>query len=315
MADTRVKISSVVSNQLPDYVREDFPLVGQFLTEYYRSIESQGLTLDLFKNIDKYVKIDELTNLVDSTTLTSDVGFVDDTIFVDSTDGFPDSYGLIKIDSEIITYSGITTNTFTGCSRGFSGITSFTSSNNPDELVFEESEISTHSQNATVDNLSILFLKEFFGKVKSQITPGFEERELDSDVDQRVFIKQSKDFYTSKGTDKSFEILFRALYGVDVEVIKPRDYLFAPSDAQYRVCKDLVVEALEGDPQKLENRTLFQDFNQNGIKGARGSVTQVQKIRRNEKDYFVISLDYDYDKDVEVKALNYICPSAYVVKK
>ena len=301
MADTRVKISSVVSNQLPDYVREDFPLVGQFLTEYYRSIESQGLTLDLFKNIDKYVKIDELTNLVDSTTLTSDVGFVDDTIFVDSTDGFPDSYGLIKIDSEIITYSGITTNTFTGCSRGFSGITSFTSSNNPDELVFEESEISTHSQNATVDNLSILFLKEFFGKVKSQITPGFEERELDSDVDQRVFIKQSKDFYTSKGTDKSFEILFRALYGVDVEVIKPRDYLFAPSDAQYRVCKDLVVEALEGDPQKLENRTLFQDFNQNGIKGARGSVTQVQKIRRNEKDYFVISLDYDYDKDVEVR--------------
>ena len=301
MADTRVKISSVVSNQLPDYVREDYPLVGEFLTEYYRSMESQGLTLDLFKNIDKYVKVDELTNLVDSTTLTSDVSFVDSTISVDSTSGFPESYGLIKIDSEIITYSGITTNTFTGCSRGFSGITSFRSPNSPDELVFKESQISTHSQNATVDNLSILFLKEFFANVKSQITPGFEERQLDTSVDQRIFIKQSKDFYTSKGTDKSFEILFRALYGVDVEVIKPRDYLFAPSDAQYRVCKDLVVEALEGNPQDLENRTLFQDFNQNGIKGARGSITNVQKIRRNDKDYYIISLDYDYDKDIEVR--------------
>ncbi len=301
MADTRVKISSVVSNQLPDYVREDYPLVGEFLTEYYRSMESQGLTLDLFKNIDKYVKVDELTNLVDSTTLTSDVSFVDSTISVDSTSGFPESYGLIKIDSEIITYSGITTNTFTGCSRGFSGITSFRSPNSPDELVFKESQISTHSQNATVDNLSILFLKEFFANVKSQITPGFEERQLDTSVDQRIFIKQSKDFYTSKGTDKSFEILFRALYGVDVEVIKPRDYLFAPSDAQYRICKDLVVEALEGNPQDLENRTLFQDFNQNGIKGARGSITNVQKIRRNDKDYYIISLDYDYDKDIEVR--------------
>ena len=95
MTDTRVKISSVVSNQLPDYVREDYPLVGEFLTEYYRSMESQGLTLDLFKNIDKYVKVDELTNLVDSTTLTSDVSFVDSTISVDSTSGFPESYGLI----------------------------------------------------------------------------------------------------------------------------------------------------------------------------------------------------------------------------
>jgi len=118
MADTRVKISSVVSNQLPDYVREDYPLVGEFLTEYYRSMESQGLTLDLFKNIDKYVKVDELTNLVDSTTLTSDVSFVDSTISVDSTSGFPESYGLIKIDSEIITYTGITTNTIIRYSQG-----------------------------------------------------------------------------------------------------------------------------------------------------------------------------------------------------
>ena len=301
MADTRVKISSVVTHQLPDYIREDYPLVGQFLNEYYRSMESQGMTLDLFKNIDKYIKIDELTNLVDSTTLTSDVDYVDDTISVDSTSGFPESYGLIKINSEIITYSGITTNTFTGCSRGFSGITSFTSPNNPDELVFNQSEISTHSLGDSVGNLSILFLKQFFSKVKAQITPGFEERQLDSDVDQRIFIKQSKDFYTSKGTDQSFEILFRALYGVDVEVIKPRDYLFAPSDAQYRVSKDLVVEALEGNPEDLVNRTLFQDYTEGIIKGARGSVSEVQKIHRSGKDYYVVSLDYDYNKDIEVR--------------
>lgn len=57
MADTRVKISSVVSNQLPDYVREDYPLVGEFLTEYYRSMESQGLTLDLLKILTNMSKL------------------------------------------------------------------------------------------------------------------------------------------------------------------------------------------------------------------------------------------------------------------
>ena len=123
----RVKISSVVKNQLPDFIRADFPLVGDFLAQYYTSLEGQGSTLDILQNIDKYIKVDELTDLVEETSLSSNVGIADNTISVDSTTGFPDSYGLIEIDSEIITYTGITTNSFTGCSRGFSGITTYQS--------------------------------------------------------------------------------------------------------------------------------------------------------------------------------------------
>ena len=54
--NNRVKISSVVSNQLPDYVRGNFPLAGEFLEQYYTAIENQGSTLDILQNIDKYVK-------------------------------------------------------------------------------------------------------------------------------------------------------------------------------------------------------------------------------------------------------------------
>ena len=162
----RVKISSVVKNQLPDFVRADFPLAEDFLSQYYTALESQGSTLDLIQNLDQYIKVDELTNLVDSTSLSSNVGIADNTITVDSTTGFPDSYGLIEIDSEIITYTGITTNSFTGCSRGFSGITSYRSPNKSDELVFSQSGISTHSSGSVVNNLSIRFLQEFIKKVK-----------------------------------------------------------------------------------------------------------------------------------------------------
>jgi len=295
----RVKISSIVEGQLPEFVREDFPLVAEFLQEYYRSLEHQGGTLDVLQNIDQYVKLEELTNLTEESTLTSDVSYVDTDITVDSTLGFPDTYGLIQIDSEIITYTGKTATSFTGCLRGFSGISSFKSQNKPDTLVFSKTSVGSHTSGTKVKNLSILFLKEFLRKIKTQITPGFEERELYTGLDQKLFLKQSKNFYESKGADESFEILFRALYGVDVEVLKPRDYLFEPSDAQYRVTKDLVVEPIYGDPLDLVNRTLFQDetddFNQ-----ARGSITKVEKLTKNSKDYYKISLDSDYDKDINV---------------
>jgi hypothetical protein len=289
--NTKVKISSVVKNQLPDFIRADFPLAGEFLAQYYTALEGQGSTLDVIENIDKYIKVDELTNLIESTNLSTNVGIADNTISVKSTTGFPESYGLLEIDSEIITYTGITTNSFTGCSRGFSGITSYRSPNKTDELVFSNSGISTHSSGTVVNNLSIRFLQEFYKKVKKQITPGFEERTLSDNIDKRLFLKQSKDFYSSKGTDKSFEILFRALYGEDVNVLKPRDFLFIPSESNYKVSEQIVVEPIDGNPEDLINRNLFQDSD--GIfPKATGAVNDVEKIVRGEKEYFRISLDY-----------------------
>lgn len=73
--------------------------------------------------------------------------------------------------------------------------------------------------------LVLFFLKEFLVKTKHQLTPGFESRKLSSDLDQNIFIKQSKDFYASKGTDRGFEILFKALYNENVKIIRPSEFL------------------------------------------------------------------------------------------
>jgi hypothetical protein len=295
MTETRIKISSIIENQLPQFVKEEFPLVSEFLSQYYISLENQGGTSDILQNIDQYIKVDNLTNLIETTTLNTDVTFFDSTINVTSTVGFPDSYGLLLIDSEIITYTSKTTTTFEGCIRGFSGITSYKVI---DELTFSESQTEEHTSESTVTNLSILFLKEFLNKVKKQVTPGFEDRELYSELNERLFIKQSVDFYSSKGTDNSFKILFGALYGQNVEVIRPRDYLIQPSDAQYRITSDLVVETIEGNPEDLINTTLYQDKT-DFVEAAQGTITKVEEIRRNNKDYYVISLDSDYDKDIQ----------------
>jgi hypothetical protein len=136
MVNSRIKISSIVQNQVPDFVREDYPLFTDFLKQYYISLESDGSTLELLQNIDKHIKVENLTNLVESTTTTSSISFSDDEINSCVNCRFPNSYGLIKIDDEIITYTGKTETSFTGCVRGFSGVTSYEGTNTPDQLVF-----------------------------------------------------------------------------------------------------------------------------------------------------------------------------------
>jgi len=299
MTEQRIKISSIIKNQLPEYVKEEFPLASEFLSQYYISQESQGSSYDIIQNIDKYIKIDNVSNLIESTTLSTEVDFFDTEIQVDSTAGFPSEYGLLKIDDEIITYTGITTNTFTGCVRGFSGVSSLKDSQKIDQLVFSTTDANSHSVGTIVENLSILFLKEFYKKIKIQLVPGLEDQEFYEGLNESLFVKQSKDFYSSKGTDSSFKILFSALYGKVVDVIKPRDYLIQPSDAQYRIFKKLIVEPVEGDPTNLVNTLLFQD--QGYFEEANGTISKVEKVLKNSKEYFILSLDYDYNRDISVR--------------
>jgi hypothetical protein len=300
MTDKTVKISSIIENQLPEFVREEFPLVQEFLSQYYRSVDNVGSSVNLIQNIDQYIKVDYILSFNDSTALSSDVSFFDTTIQVESTTGFPETYGLIQIGSEIITYSSKTNNTFEGCVRGFSGVTSLRDPLEYDQLIFSESDAQEHTSTTEVKNLSILFLKEFLRKIKKQITPGFEDRELYRELNQKLFIKQAGDFYKSKGTDSSFKILFYALYGSAVQIIKPRDYLIQPSDAQYRITKDIVAELVSGDPNELLNGTLYQDEDE-FFPGASGTITNIQEIIRQNKTYYKISLDFDYNKDIDVR--------------
>jgi len=299
MSNNRVKISSIVQNLVPEYVKEDYPLAVEFLRQYYRSLDSEGGVLDILQNIDKYVDVDHLTRYNDSTLLTEEVTYSDDVINVVSTVGFPDRWGLIKINDEIISYEKKTESQFINCYRGFSGITSYRSQDNPEELVFEETAVAEHSVDDVVENLNANLLKEFFKKLKTLITPGFEEKDFFTGLNESLFVKQSGDFYRTKGTDSSFKILFGALFGKKVEVIKPKDFLIEPSAAQYRITKDLIVEAIEGDPETLINATLYQDQS-DFLNNSSGSITKVEKIIRDNKTYYVISLDYDYNKDITV---------------
>jgi hypothetical protein len=298
MSELRVKVSSVIENQLPQFIRENSPLLIDFLRQYYIAVESNGQVLDILENIDKYVKLDFITSYKSNTNLTESISFFENVIKVDSTFGFPDAYGLLKINDEIISYESKTDNEFINCYRGFSGIESYGENNFDRDLVFSKTIISEHTLGDLVENLSFLFLKQFLQKTKSQFIPGFEDRDFVEDLNQNLFIKQSKDFYSSKGTKSSFEILFSSLYGEKVKVIDPSEFLIRPSDSKYLVTRDIVVEEILGNPEELRNQTIFQDADDYFIKSS-AAVTNVEKFIRNQKVYYALSLDYDYNRDIE----------------
>jgi len=292
MTKKRVQFNKVVTNQLPLYVQEDFPLIGEFLKSYYLGQEFQGAPLDLIQNIDSYIKLSNCGNTIDSTTLSSDLEIDSTTVQVANTSGFPENYGLIKINDEIITYQSKTSVSFVNCTRGFSGITSFRNSENPEDLVFSTSLADSHTNGSKVENLSVLFLQQFLNKIKSQILPGFQNRELTSPLNEQQFIQHSKDFYSTRGTDVSFKILFKALYGETVDIIKPKDYIISPSNANFRKTKDLIVESVSGNPFDLVNKTLYQDVFEN-IPKAYAPVSNVESVSVGllTDRYYKISVD------------------------
>ena len=207
----RVQIKNLIQDQVPEYVRDQYPEFVEFLVDYYRTLEDPGGPLDIINNIDTYTELDQLAELTYKTDTTASVGYSTNIVNVSDTFGFPNKNGLIKIDQEIIHYESISNNSFINCTRGFSGITTYVSGNQPDQLTFNRTEAAEHEDNTTIQNLNVIFLQEFFGKLKNQIAPGFDDRQFFSDLDQRNFLYNVDSFYKSKGTDQSFKILFRAL--------------------------------------------------------------------------------------------------------
>ena len=286
--DKRVKVQQIIENQIPEFLLSESPKAVDFLKQYYISQEYQGGPIDLTDNLDQYIKLDNLTPevVVGETKLTSGITTTATTVNVSTTKGFPNEYGLFKIDDEVITYTGITTNSFTGCIRGFSGITTYHADNNPTELVFTDSSAINHEDDATVINLSALFLKEFYKKTKKQLTPGLESVDFVNNLDVSNFIKNSKSLYQSKGTEESFRILFNVLYNETPTIVDLEQFLIKPSSAEYIRREIILAEAISGNPINLVGQTIIKSNDS----ATRASISEVEPLTRKGKVYYKIAL-------------------------
>ena len=303
MSDKKVKISNILGSQIPDFIQADNPLFKEFLTQYYESEEHEYGTTYLAEHISSLKKIPTVSDisLVEKQTvnapnaatpespviLSSLVYAYDDVINVNQTTGFPDTYGLLKIDNEIITYTGKTETSFTGCIRGFSGISEIETTGNPEFLTFSDTNAAPHTASSVVVNLSFLFVTEFYKKFRHNFLPGLEGRSFYYGLNVENILSRARDFYSSKGTDTSLQILFQVLYGEQVEIIKPFDQTLMPSEAEWDVTDDIVVEVISGNPLNLIGVKIYQNSFTNPT--ASGAVSNVTTKYLGNKKYYQIS--------------------------
>ena len=119
------------------------------------NVNSGGTSLAILQYneyIDRFV---EQEDEIVSTTLAEELDATETEIDVTSSTGF-DSAGTIFIENEQITYTGISTNTFTGCTRGANGTTAATHSNSTSVAQFERGGVPTHVVR-TPDNNFLLY--------------------------------------------------------------------------------------------------------------------------------------------------------------
>lgn len=145
MANTSLKISTLVSKQLPEFVREDNPLFVEFLEAYFEYLEQS----------DSSKVIDQVTKFKDN----------------------------MDVDT-------------------------------------------------TVD--------AFAQKMYNEFLKFFPNNTL---ADKALIMKRAKDFYRSRGTEKSYKFLFRAIFGKEAEIYRPKDDILIASSGRWFIEQSLRVTA------------------------------------------------------------------------
>jgi len=101
----------------------------------------------------------------------------------------------------------------------------------------------------TLDGFVQYYLKDFLPYIPE-----------DALTDKRKLLKIAKDFYQAKGTEKSYQFLFRALYDSDAEVFETGDAILRASDGKWIITKSLRVNSVDVNFLKINNLRLFGEI-------------------------------------------------------
>ena len=86
----------------------------------------------------------------------------------------------------------------------------------------------------TLDDFIQYFINDFLPYIPKDVL-----------LDKTKLLKISKEFYQSKGTEKSYKFLFRALYGINAELFETGDVVLKASDGKWIVPKSLRINSTD----------------------------------------------------------------------
>jgi hypothetical protein len=267
------KLSTLVKQQVPDFVLENHPKFTEFLTSYFLFMESAELNLDTFTDIDQIlletVGVSDSFILLDQSTKN---GLDKGDRIVDEQNTFGGSF----TKGEIITgsTSGATSTVLAEDIKGNSRL--FVSANNgwiTGETVTGSTsgataKVSKYRANP-VENIQQLLnytdpdhtISDFLSQMKEEFLQTIPT-DIDAGVSNRKLIKNIKSLYRAKGTSKAHKAFFRILFNQTSEVYTPTDDMLRVSDGSWNTqtfirCTQTTLQQI-GDPILLTGQTITQ---------------------------------------------------------
>jgi len=218
-AKVTAKAVSQVSEQLPSFIGEDFPLYEKFVKNYFEFLETIVVPYGIvtgYENDYTFTVGETVTGQTSGATAT--------------VKGTGANSGLNKLFLEPTnTLDFAADETIIGStSSAYGSVTSVT--RNPVNALKLFTSLIDPSQ--TSEGVLEFFKKEFYPNIRKSST-----------TDLRKFIQHLKDFYRSKGSENSFRTLFRILYGQEnVDFYFPKTDLLKVSDGKWS--QDIVVQLI-----------------------------------------------------------------------
>ena len=268
-AKVSAKAVSQVQNQIPQFISDENPLYEKFLKNYYEFLETLCVYFSIISGHTFAFTVGEtLTGQTSGATATvkgtgAVTGF--NKLFLEPTNDLN-----FLIDEVIIGSTSSSRGTITKLNRKpLNGTKTFKDLTNSD---------------LTTDGILDWFKKELYPNIRNTAA-----------VDLRYFLKHLKQFYRSKGSEKSFRTLFRALYGQDsLDFYYPKTDMFKISDGNW--LQDTVLQ-LSYDLSYLDfngltitgNTSLATAFVQNVTTRKVGTVPVVELVVTTFVGTFVVS--------------------------
>ncbi len=304
------KLSTLVKQQVPEFVLTDHPKFTEFLTSYFLFMESAELNLDTFTAIDNI--------------LLETVGVSDSFVLLNQTN----RYGLdanSKVVDEQNTFGGSFTKgeTITGSTSGATSTVLaedtiandrlFISANNG-WITGETVTGSTSGATAKVgkyranpvENIQQLLnysdpdhvISDFLNQMKEEFLNTIP-RDTDDAVNTRKLIKNIKSLYRAKGTAKAHQAFFRILFNEPSEIYTPTDDMLRVSDGSWNVqtfirCTQTTLQQAQ-DPIFLTGQTITQanDPSSTTVNEATAIVENVLKFTEGSTQIIEIILNLD----------------------
>jgi hypothetical protein len=302
------KISTLVKQQVPEFVLTDHPKFTEFLSSYFLFLESAELNLDTFTDIDQILL--ETEGTTDSYVLleqTNKNGLDAGDRVVDEENTFGGSFQ--KNETITGTTSGATSTVLTDDITANSRL--FISANN----AWITGEIVTGSTSGAtakvakyranpVENLQQLLnytdpdhtISDFLSQMKEEFLNTIPTN-TDAAVDTRKLIKNIKSLYRAKGTDKAHKAFFKMLFNEPSEVYKPTEDMLRVSAGNWSTqnflrCKQTTSQQ-SFDPAFLVGQTITQANNPADatINAASAVVENITKFREGTVEIIEVEIN------------------------